>query len=55
MDPARFSDASANAASSEDQADVSLDTLQRESMVGQSIKAKIIQVSVQLVCDGLPL
>lgn len=45
LDPSRFSDQSADApASSEEQADVSLDDAKRTAMVGQTVKAKIIQV-----------
>lgn len=45
LDPSRLSDQpDAAAASSEDQAEVSLDDAKRSAMVGQTIKAKIIQV-----------
>ena len=44
MDPSRFADQSVDIASSDDPAEVSLDDAKRSAMVGQTIKAKIIQV-----------
>lgn len=46
LDPSRLTDMSVDAAGSEDQAQVSLDEPKRSAMVGQEIKAKIIQVNV---------
>jgi ribosomal protein S1 len=43
LDPSRFADQSVDVASSDDQAEVSLDDAKRSAMVGQTIKAKIIQ------------
>ena len=45
LDPSRLTDMSVDAAGSEDQAQVSLDEPKRSAMVGQEIKAKIIQAS----------
>ena len=43
LDPSRLTDMSVDATSSGDQAQVSLDEPKRSAMVGQEIKAKIIQ------------
>ena len=49
LDPSRLTDMSVDAAGSEDQAQVSLDEPKRSAMVGQEIKAKIIQASHHIV------
>jgi hypothetical protein len=53
LDPSRFADQSVDVASSEDQAEVSLDDAKRSAMVGQTIKAKIIQASSLLLSHAV--